>query len=98
MKKLALPLVIGLLALSGCAHQYVLRLGNGREIVTANKPKLKDGIYRFKDAQGQEQAISRARVVEMEPASMARQQRKAVAPQRPQQPKQPRHWYFLWLA
>jgi hypothetical protein len=78
MNKLALPLVIALLALSGCAHQYVVRLGNGQSIITASKPKLKDGVYHFKDARGQDQAISSARVVEMEPASMARQETKSA--------------------
>ena len=96
MKKLALPLTIGLLALSGCSSQYVLRLGNGESIVTANKPKLKDGAYYFKDARGQEHAVAAARVTEMEPASMARQEMKAAAA-RQSSPKK-RHWYFLWLA
>jgi hypothetical protein len=96
MKKLALPLLIGLVALSGCAHQYVLKLNNGRDIVTATKPKLKDGIYYFKDARGQQQMVSSARVSEVEPASMVKEERQPVAPRQTQLKK--RHWYFLWLA
>ncbi len=96
MKKLALPLVLGLLSLSGCANEYVLKLGNGQTLVTASKPKLKDGIYYFKDARGQPHATTAARVGEIEPASMARHEMKAAAV-RSSAPKK-RHWYFLWLA
>lgn len=100
MKRLALPLLAVVLVGSGCAHSYVMRLGNGAEIVTSSKPKLKDGVYHFKDAHGQDHVVSQARVIQVEPASMAQQERRAVrststgAPQ----PKKPRHWYFLWLA
>jgi hypothetical protein len=57
MKKAALALVIGLIALTGCAHRYVIRLDNGTEITTASKPVLKEGTYSFKDAKGEEQFV-----------------------------------------
>jgi hypothetical protein len=99
MKKLALPLVIVTLALTGCAHQYVMRLNNGHEITTASKPKLKDGIYHFKDARGQEHTVGQARVMQVEPASMATAERKPMKPisTGSAAPKK-RHWYLLWLA
>ena len=43
MNKSALPLLIGLITLTGCAHHYVMKLTNGAQITTASKPKLKDG-------------------------------------------------------
>ena len=94
MKKLALPLLIGSLALSGCASQYVIKLTNGNEITSASKPKLKGSTYSFKDAKGQEHFISQGRVYEIEPASMAQEERKP----KPTQQKHKHHWYFLWLA
>ena len=65
-------------------------------MVTASKPKLKNGVYYFKDARGQEQAITAGRVTEMEPASMAHQEMRAAKPHPARAHK--RHWYLLWLA
>jgi hypothetical protein len=96
MKKAALPLLIGLIALTGCAHQYVMKLTSGTQITTASKPKLKDGVYHFKDAKGEEHIVAAARVRELAPASEV---------QRENQPKPvkwehktKRKWYLLWLA
>jgi hypothetical protein len=94
MKRLALSLLLGLLVLSGCASQYVIKLTNGNEITTASKPKLNGGTYSFKDAKGQEHFVPVGRVYEIEPASLAKQERKA----KPAQPKHKHRWYFLWLA
>jgi len=96
MKKAALPLLIGLMALTGCAHQYVMRLDNGSEIVTASKPRLVEGAYTFKDAKGQEQFVTAGRVREVVPASLAAKENKPKA-LKSDTPKK-RHWYFLWLA
>lgn len=99
MKKLALPLLVAALALTGCAHSYVMRQSNGLEITTATKPKLKDGIYHFKDARGQEHAIAESRIIQVEPAFMAHQERRVYKPTSSGSttPKK-HHWYFLWLA
>jgi hypothetical protein len=94
MKRLVLPLLIGCLALSGCASQYVIKLTNGNEITTASKPKLKGTAYSFKDAKGQEHLVSQGRVYEIAPASMS----KAESKPKPPQPNHKRKWYFLWLA
>jgi len=96
MNKAALPLLIGLLALSGCAHHYVVKLTNGAQITTASKPKLKEGIYYYNDAKGEEHALSATRVREIAPASVAQREDKP----RPikSDPQKKRKWYLLWLA
>jgi hypothetical protein len=61
------------LALSGCAHHYMIKLNNGAQVATASKPQLKGGNYVFKDANGREVSIPRSRVREIAPASMAQE-------------------------
>jgi len=96
MKKTALPLLIGVLVLTGCAHHYVMRLNNGMELTTASKPKLSEGTYSFKDAKGEEQFVGAGRVLEIAPASVAAKEKKPK-PMQSQTPKK-RKWYLLWLA
>jgi len=73
-----------------------MRLNNGAEITTATKPKLKEGIYYFKDARGEQHAMAAARVREIAPASVAKKE-SAPKPLKSEPPKK-RKWYFLWLA
>jgi hypothetical protein len=94
MRNLILPLLVGLLVLSGCASHYVIKLANGGELTTASKPRLKDGAYYFKDAKGQERAVSAGRVREIAPASIAAEENKPKPAQQPHK----RKWYLLWLA
>jgi hypothetical protein len=96
MKKLFLPLLAGLLVLSGCANHYVIKLTNGTEITSASKPKLEGVVYHFKDAKGGDHVISRGRVLEIEPASSARAEKKPKSVPTASAPHK-RHWYFLWL-
>jgi hypothetical protein len=96
MKKLIFPLLAGLVVLSGCANQYVIKLNNGMEITSAGKPKLDGGVYHFKDAKGEDHMVSRGRVMEIEPASMARAEKKPKSVPTASTPHK-RHWYFLWL-
>ena len=96
MKKAALPLLIGLIALTGCAHRYVMKLNNGMEITTASKPKLKEGVYQFKDAKGEEHFVPLTRVRELAPASMAEREDKPQ-PIKSERPLKKRKWYLLWL-
>ncbi len=93
--KTGLPLLLALVFLAGCARHYVVTLGYGREITTHGKPKLVNGSYVCKDAQGREFLISATRVREIAPASVAAEEKKQFAPPKPSKPK---HWYFLWLA
>jgi hypothetical protein len=66
-------LLVGAASLTGCSHQYVMKMSNGSKIVTAGRPTLeKDkGSYAYKDAHGEKHYVSQARVVEIEPASDA---------------------------
>lgn len=96
MNKRALSLLIGLIVLTGCAHQYVMNLDGGVQITTASKPKLKEGVFYFKDAKGEEHAVAAARVREVAPASVAEQEDKPK-PVKSDSPKK-RKWYLLWLA
>jgi len=75
MKNLFLPLLLGLSLLSGCAHNFVITLDNGRRITTASKPKLQNGRYVFKDAAGRAQAVPEGRVREIAPASMVKEEK-----------------------
>ncbi len=95
MNRLALSLMVGCLTLCGCARHYVLKLSNGSEFNTRSKPRLVDGSYHFKDAQGRDSSIPASRVVEVAPASMAHEDERTFTPPKP--PKK-RHWYFLWLG
>jgi hypothetical protein len=96
MKKAALPLLIGLIALTGCAHHYVMKLTSGAQITTASKPKLKEDTYYFKDAKGEQQLVPAANVREIAPASIAKQENKTKPMKL--EPTKKRKWYFLWLA
>lgn len=87
MKNLWLSVLICLLC--GCAHQYVMKLTNGTEITSPNKPKLKGGYYQFKGPHGEQQVIPQSRVTEIEPTSMAEEESKF----KPNEPKK-KHWYW----
>lgn len=80
MKRLALLLGFGPLLLSGCAHQYVMKMTNGVQITTASKPVLKNGMYVYKDAMGNQQTMPAGRVVEIQPASMAKSDKEPYKP------------------
>jgi hypothetical protein len=96
MNKAVLVALIGLIALTGCAHHYVMKLNGGAQVTTASKPKLKEGIYYFKDAKGEEHVVAAARVREIAPASVAEREDKPK-PMKSESPKK-RKWYLLWLA
>jgi hypothetical protein len=80
MKKLLLPLLVLQLAFCGCTHSYVMKLTNGTRITTASKPKLQGAVYVWKDARGKENRISQSRVVEVLPASMAKEEKEIFKP------------------
>jgi hypothetical protein len=68
-----------------------MKLSNGTRIVTPSKPKLENGMYRYKDAHGQVNSISQSRVMELEPLSMAEEENK-FAPAKPEKS----HWWKFW--
>ena len=84
-------LLIGLLALSGCAHQYVMTLTNGIRVTSASKPRLDGGNYYYKDATGRTASVPAGRVREISAASMAQEDQKRFTP--PAQPAK-KHWYW----
>ena len=83
MNRFTLFLFLALAALTGCARQYVIKKSNGVKIVTASKPKLKNGFYTFKDAAGNERRVSQNSVLEIEPASMAEDEKTRFTPPKP---------------
>jgi hypothetical protein len=62
-------LLTGLLLLCGCARHYVITMSNGSQIGTRSKPQFKNGVYVFKDANGNESYVPAGRVTEIAPAS-----------------------------
>jgi len=48
---------------------------NGTRITTTNKPKLERGYYVFKDSSGRKMQIPAGRVREIEPTSMAEEEK-----------------------
>ena len=80
MKKL-LPLCLTVLLLgAGCATHYTITLDNGAQIATKSKPKLQNGVYRYKDIQGNQTAIPSGRDVEIAPSSKLKQQKGPISP------------------
>ena len=59
-------LLAATLTLAGCTNTYVIRLTNSDEIIAKGRPKLVNGQYLFKDAQGREVRINELRVREIE--------------------------------
>jgi hypothetical protein len=94
--RLALVLVFGFVSLSGCARHYVIKTASGHQIDAFGRPKLTEGTYHYKDGSGRKSAISASRVLEIEPASLVKEEEKETTKRF--QPKKPKHWYFLWLA
>ena len=96
--KAAFALLVVLMGLCGCAHQYLMKFSNGDQMISASKPKLQDGTYHYTDDSGGRYVIPKSRVVEIRAVSVERAEEQPAPPQHPVQPKQPKHWYFLWLA
>ena len=75
MKKLAVPVLLSLVLLCGCARYYVIKLSNGTRITAIGKPKLKGNHYEYKDVTGKMRTVSDGRVTEIEPNSMAKREK-----------------------
>ena len=71
MKTIALLFLVGLLALSGCARNYVMTLSDGRRVTSTSKPRLEKGNYHYTDSNGRKVYVPAGRVREIAPASMA---------------------------
>jgi len=95
-RKLAWTLLVSLAVLCGCAHQYLMKISNGDQIISASKPKLQGTGYHFTDDTGVKHVIPQSRVEKIESISVVKQEEEK--PLSPAKPKKPKHWYFLWLA
>ena len=95
MNRLVLLLAVGMVAATGCTTQYVMKLSNGSTITTPGKPKLKGTYYHFKDAKGQDNMVPQSRVVLIQPASMAAEEKKKFEAQTAY-PKPKTHWWQFW--
>lgn len=79
--KLTLPALLTLtLLLSGCARQWTITRTDGTTITAIGKPKLKGGVYTFKDASGQPDMLQVGRVREIAPASMQKEKKDYFLP------------------
>jgi hypothetical protein len=97
--KLAFTLLVGLVGLCGCAHQYLMKLKDDDQIISYSKPKLQGTNYDFTDGSGAQHRIPKSRVVKVRAVSVVNEEEKpASSPSFPVSPKKPKHWYFLWLA
>jgi hypothetical protein len=76
MKKLYPLLLMGLMFFTGCAHNYTMTLTNGTQLGAKGKPKLKEGVYYFTDASGNETSVPAGRVAQIEPAASAAKNKK----------------------
>jgi hypothetical protein len=74
--------VMSLVASSGCARNYVITLNNGSQIGTTSKPRLKGGVYVFKDGMGRDSTVSAGAIREIAPASMVNEEKSPFIPQR----------------
>ncbi len=90
MRKMIAVMALGLLVSCGCKTPYVMKLSNGSQITAPSKPKLKGSTYYYKDAHGQVVTMPQSRVLEIEPASMAADEKNF----KPAAPK--KHWYQFW--
>ncbi len=91
--KLALTLLVTQAVLSGCAHQYLLKLDNGDQLLSYSKPKKQGDRYLYTSNTGAKLMISQNRVVRIKSITVVKEEPKPPSP-----PKKPKHWYFLWLA
>ena len=94
MNKALLPSILAVGILCGCAHQYVLKLSNGMQVTTNSKPRLKGAYYYYKDAQGHQIPVPQSRVLQIEPASMAADEKKFTV----SKPHPKRHWWQFWKS
>lgn len=73
-----MALLLGLIALCGCARHYIITLNNGAQIVTSGKPHLKEDKWYYKDPSGKKAVVASGRVREVAPASMVQEEQKRL--------------------
>jgi hypothetical protein len=80
MKNRMICLILVVMALAGCHSMYQITLTNGTRLTAASKPKLVGNNYVFKDAMGREVNLPAGRVQEIQPASMAKEEKSPFIP------------------
>ena len=96
--KAAVSVLVALACFCGCAHQYLIRLNNGGQILAISKPKLQGTNYYYTDNMGAKCVIPEDRVARIRAVSVEKPEQQPVSAPSSPKPKQPKHWYFLWLA
>lgn len=82
MKRILLPiLLLTSLACGGCTQHYVMKMTNGMQITTSSKPKLKGSNYYWKDGSGKVNQVPQSRVVQIMPASEAKDEGQRFKPE-----------------
>ena len=94
----AITLLLGLVVLCGCQHQYIIRLKNGEQILSQSKPRLEGTNYYYSAGAGATFMVPRNHVVSVRAASLKKVQEEPAPPNSSPKPAKPKHWYFLWLA
>ena len=91
---LALTLLVILTLHCGCAHQYLMKLDSGGQILSYSKPKKQGDRYLYTSDTGARLMIPQNRVVKIKSVTVIKEEAKPPPPP----PKKPKNWYFLWLA
>jgi hypothetical protein len=94
----AFTLLVVLVGLCGCVHQYLMKLSNGDQMISSSKPKLHGTNYHFTDGTGAEYMIPQDRVAKIRAVSVVKEEKNPVPSPAPVKSKKTKHWYFLWLA
>jgi len=95
---LSLTLLVGLVGLCGCVHEYLIKLSNGDQVISLSKPRSQGTNYFFTDTTGSASMVPRSRVVKIRAISFVEDGRKPAPPPSSEPPKKPKHWYLLWLG
>ncbi len=95
---LAFTLLVGLVGLCGCVHQYLMKLSDGDQIISLSKPRFQGTNCYFTDATGAASVVPRSHVVKIRAVSIVKEEEKPASSGYPVKPQKPKHWYFLWLA
>ena len=96
--KVAITLLIALIGLCGCQHQYIISLRNGDQLLALSKPRTQGTNYYYSAGAGAVFVVPRSHVAHIRAAKVVKATEEPPPPATPAKPNKPKHWYFLWLA